>query len=427
MCCRKRLTIAIGALAAPAFDLRAVEVVVGCLPMGVLSLRENSTWFKIEQGERRHLIHLVVTERCNLSCSYCYQSHDDEITLDYLRMRDTLESVLDRFEGIENVHIRYFGGEPLLAFEQIRKLTAHVKRVWRSRNWPENGLSFGVTTNGTLLDDGVKGWLEENPEVSLSLSLDGTPEMHNANRSNSYSRIEPHLTFFRRYDNPVKMTIGPGTITNCAAGVKHIHALGFECHANLVFEDVWGDETERAELLRNFERQLATLIAFYIQNPAIPRTTLLPVLWKQLPIENEMERWSSGLCGMGRNMTTIGIDGRIYPCSRVIPVFRKGEGAGVDISRTTLRPESCASCALQPVCQDCRAFNYESNGDTNHKTKFHCEFVQLQLRAAALLTIHDIMRIRKERCPEELSGDERMFLAQRMDTALFIENVTRKV
>jgi radical SAM protein with 4Fe4S-binding SPASM domain len=167
------------------------------------------------------------------------------------------------------------------------------------------------------------------------------------------------------------------------------------------------------------------LVDFYSDNPDITRTTLLPVLWKRLPIEDPAERWNSGICGMGRNMTTIGIDGRIYPCSRIVTAFRRGAGEGVEISRTTLGPECCAACVLLPMCPDCRAFNYESYGDTNHKTRFHCEFVQLQLRAAALLTIRDVVRIREQRAPQALNEDERLFLAQRLETALFIEDYTR--
>ena len=361
--------------------------------MAVLALRENSTWFNIESEERRHLIHIVMTERCNLSCSYCYQSHHGAKESDYPRVREKLQLVLEHFNGKEKVSIRFFGGEPLLAFNDIKKLTADAKRIWETNYWSDNGLVFGITTNGTLLNDEIKQWLEKNPDVSLSLSLDGTPEAHNANRSDSYDRIKPHFHFFRRYNNPVKMTIGPKSIDRCAEGIRHIHSLGFECQANLIFEDAWGDEKEHARSLLAFEQQLAELVTFYTQHPEITRTTLLPVLSRQLPIMDKNERWKSNICGMGRNMTTIGVDGKTYPCSRVIPFYQKGAGERIEISRKEFHPTACATCKLQPMCPECRAFNFETYGDTNRKTRFHCEFVQLQLRASALLTLSDVMQM----------------------------------
>ena len=390
-------------------------------------LQENSTYYTVMPQEQRYLVHIIMTQRCNLSCSYCYQKHRGRGDLDYPRTRATLLSRLESIAGKRKISIRFFGGEPLLAFEYIKKLTYDAEQFWKKHDWPASDLVFGITTNGVLLNTEMKQWMEQHPNVSMTLSLDGTAEAHNANRSGSYSAIEPNFPFFRRFGNPVKMTIGPNSISQCAQGVKHIHSLGFECQANLVFEDVWGTKREKAEYLAIFENQLAELVTFYISHAEYKRSTLLPPLTMSLPPTNRSKMWESYLCGMGKNMTTIDVDGVEYPCERIIPFLRGEHSNNIDFQRHDLKPEKCAICDLQPMCPECRAFNFEYHGNTNHKTTFHCEFVQLQLRASALLTFNDILRIRSTIDLDQLTLEEKAFISQRLNTAIFVEEQTRKL
>ncbi len=51
-----------------------------------------------------------------------------------------------------------------------------------------------ATTNGTLIKDEIKEWIEQNSErFWLGLSVDGTKAMHNLNRSNSYDQIDTNF------------------------------------------------------------------------------------------------------------------------------------------------------------------------------------------------------------------------------------------
>ena len=395
---------------------------------GLLELLENSTWFTVVREEQRFLIHVIMTERCNLDCSYCYVDHHGRAGIDYPQVKHALLGVLERVQD-RATGIRFFGGEPLLAYDDIKRLSADAQAFWKSQGRARKDLTLGISTNGTLLDEEIKAWFEAHPEISLALSLDGTADAHNRNRCNSYESIKPHFPFFRRYCIPVKMTIGPNSIDHCAAGVKHIHALGFECHANIVFEDVWGDARQKARCLAVFERELAKLVDYYSAHPGIRRSTLIPPLIMDLP--QPMGRGSGRihLCGMGENMTTIDGDGREYPCHRMIPFYRSGRGSEIDEQRRSdhFEPTACMHCELQPMCPECRAHNFEYNGDCNRKTTFHCEFVQLQLRASALLTFRDLVHLRNNRKLEGLSSEEHSLVTRYLRTAQFVEHVTREL
>ncbi len=395
------------------------------MPDFITALHSRYSWYSEGSMDEGFLVHVILTEKCNLSCVYCYLGYEKRTRLAYEPVKKKLFETLDMYDGIKVFQVQFFGGEPLLEFETICTLTDEVEQFWKQKGWNQADLRFGTTTNGTLLNDTMKRWFNEHPNFDVDLSLDGTPEAHNRNRNNSYDKIEPHFDFFRKYNRAVKMTISPYTLDQCALGIKHLHSLGFEIHANIIFEDVWGDEVQKAAHLQIFARELSTLIVFYKQNPHLKRTTLLPPLYRPLPQKKQMEHLEELMCGMGLNMVAIGTDAQMYPCDRVIPLCREEGIEAIEITRPSIEPASCAACQLLPVCPECRAFNYEVHGDTNHKTTFHCEFVKIQQRASAIMAIHDIEEVYAQMDKEALSEKEKDFLSWQIDSATFIESYTR--
>jgi len=388
----------------------------------------RSTWIKSVKAETRFLIHVIITYRCNLDCIYCYQSdrrqHDD---LDYDKAKKALYEVLDEINPENEGIIRFFGGEPLLRFDLIRQLTADARSYWRKTKNISSNLFFGISTNGTLMNEEIKTWLLENPDVSVTISLDGTPHMHNTNRSGSFEFVKPHLDFIKRYGVPVKMTISPYTIDGCADGIRFINEQGLECQANIVFEDVWGDNESHLGYLKAFSNELAKLVTYYADNPEIPRSTLFIPLTAHLPRSVNQKFLESFLCGITRNMITIGLDGNKYTCERTIPFHENGSFENFDLNRKQLKPEECEECPLLPLCPECRAYNFEYYQDANRKTTFHCEFLQLQLRASSLLFFKDILRLRASGELEKLDEESKIALMRELETATFIENYTRSL
>lgn len=386
----------------------------------------RTTWVKSVKAETRFLIHIIITYRCNLDCVYCYQKdHRDYEDLDYDKAKTALFEVLEGMDSSHKGIVRFFGGEPLLRFDLISKLTADARSHWqKAQRAPEN-LCFGISTNGTLLNEQIKTWLSDNPDVSLTISLDGTPRMHNTNRSGSFELVEPHLEFIKRYGVPVKMTISPYTIAGCAEGIRFINEQGLECQANIVFEDVWGDDQARMRHLQTFSRELEKLVHYYADNPEIPRSTLFIPLTRQLPRPVNQKFLESFLCGITNNMVSIGLDGEKYACERTIPFHKDGSFKNFELTRTQLKPEQCETCPLLPLCPECRACNFEYHQDANHKTTFHCEFLQLQLRASALLLFEDILRLRESGELQKLDQEAQIALMRELETATFIEEYTR--
>ncbi len=252
---------------------------------------------------------LTLTNRCNLNCVYCYEfgKNNNSMTFDVAKKIIDLETSR---QDDSMIIFELFGGEPFLEFNLIKEIYAYIETK-QLKQW----LMF-ATTNGTLIHDDVQTWLVEHKKHFVcGLSLDGTAEMHNANRSNSFSKID--LDFFLNlYPNQhVKMTISPKTLPTLYDGVVFIHNKGFRVSCNLAFGIDWSN-AQNAQLL---EIELSKLINFYLNNPKVEPCSILGINFDQLGYQNDnntVRKW----CGTGTHMHTYDTDGKCYPCQFFMPI-----------------------------------------------------------------------------------------------------------
>lgn len=155
----------------------------------------------------RH-IGFEVTDGCNLSCKYCaygkyYNDYDErenrkidfdksKIFLDYLL--DKLS--LDRNTNILNdIYISFYGGEPLLNFDFIKKIVLYTKQIQGS----SLKFHYMMTTNAVLLNNYID-FIVDN-DFMLTISLDGN-YLHDAYRKfpnglDSYSLVYNNVKYIQ--------------------------------------------------------------------------------------------------------------------------------------------------------------------------------------------------------------------------------------
>lgn len=189
---------------------------------------------------------LGITEECNLRCRYCVYS--DAYTLsrkpsNVMMNFKTAKKALDWYismimEGREYNPVRkpaigFYGGEPLLNFDLIKKCVHYLKTTY-----PELDFHYSLTTNGTLLNKEKEDFLREHG-FFISISIDGPREEHDRNR------VYPD---------------GEGTFTDVMKNVHRIIANGYnDCQTICVFD---------------WKSNLSSLDAFFRQ-PDIPRLFML--------------------------------------------------------------------------------------------------------------------------------------------------------
>ncbi|MFC9235002.1 radical SAM protein [Streptomyces decoyicus] len=159
-------------------------------------------------GQSLHLI-VLPTEQCNFRCTYCYE--DFEIG----RMApDTVQSVKRlvgrRLDGLQRLHVSWFGGEPLVARTVVEDISSFIVDAVTGR--PEVQYAADMTTNGYLLDAARAEGLARLGINSYQISLDGPQEVHDTTRlradgGGSFQRIWQNLLSVRRSDLEIRVLL----------------------------------------------------------------------------------------------------------------------------------------------------------------------------------------------------------------------------
>ncbi len=146
---------------------------------------------------------LNVTEQCNLRCKYCIyggrycnrRSHSSA-TMDFEIARQAIDQLLKRPQ--EELHISFYGGEPLLNLNLIQRVVSYTETV------TSNKVFWNMTTNGNLLTKVVSDYLRKKGFL-LMISLDGPREVHDRYRvdktgQGSFDRILTNLAYIQAAD-----------------------------------------------------------------------------------------------------------------------------------------------------------------------------------------------------------------------------------
>ena len=109
---------------------------------------------------------LVVTEKCNLKCKYCYMKNNPTwMSKDVFKCHyNMLPKIMEDY-GEKQFMTVFFGGEPLLNWDVIVFATELIK-------YNPCHAGFIMPTNGLLLTPDKIDYLQKN-NINISLSFDG--------------------------------------------------------------------------------------------------------------------------------------------------------------------------------------------------------------------------------------------------------------
>lgn len=110
-----------------------------------------------------------LTQKCNLNCWHCGSKCDEHQVVEQVAVDKFIEILQEVKENFgTDVFIVLTGGEPLL-YADFDKLTKAIHDL---------GFHWGMTTNGTLLNEKTVNILKTNGCYSLSISIDGPELIH---------------------------------------------------------------------------------------------------------------------------------------------------------------------------------------------------------------------------------------------------------
>lgn len=352
----------------------------------------------IETSKREQRnISLIITERCNLSCVYCYEHNKTAKQMTFEIAKNIIDDEflnLDKYEFT----IDFFGGEPFLNFELIKRIVEYTLSNYSGY------YHFFATTNGTLVHGEIQKWLKSHKEVlTLGLSLDGNKIAHNLNRSDSFDDIDLDFFISTYPDQHIKMTISEQSLPHLADSIKFITEKGFRISCNLAYMIDWFSVNNS----KNLKEQLDILIDYYIENPDFPRCNLMDfkieILSHPMPDQTSISKY----CGCGTHMACFDIHGDSYPCQLFAPISadkRAIKSDDFDISETLVKnnfPTKCRNCYYLRICPFCLGSNYLSTGNMYLPDSGRCELYKLIFQANAKLKA-----LEWERNPSKFEDEE---------------------
>ncbi len=209
----------------------------------------------------------IVTDDCNFNCSYCFQKKEKK-TINNATIKTAVDFFYP-FLGSENkIQIGFYGGEPLLAYEQVK----HAVLRLQEKNKKENKkIEFAVTTNGSLLTEKMLDFFNRHKFVVL-LSFDGLAQEKARKRGtlDQMVRVMKKIQEYPDINVEINSVFSPQTVSLLSGSMRFIiEQEGPEITFNLSSMEEWRSsdlETLKKELVRltNF------LVKFYKEKGKIP-------------------------------------------------------------------------------------------------------------------------------------------------------------
>jgi len=158
-------------------------------------------------AQRRPVVVWNSTRECNLACAHCYASARSGPAPDELDTSEAL-AMLDDLADFGVPAVLLSGGEPLTRPDLLELLEHGIER----------GLRMTLSTNGTLLDDGLASALASLGITYVGISIDGTEATHDrlrrktgAWRRSVHGLRTLHDAGVRR---GIRFTLTPDTVTD---------------------------------------------------------------------------------------------------------------------------------------------------------------------------------------------------------------------
>lgn len=142
---------------------------------------------------KSYIERIMLTEQCNLKCSYCYQTNKKHSLLSNELAQKRIEylnNVISN-DDVDFLSINLFGGEPFLNWSVFEMFLDSFEN--------RDNVLISTITNGVLLTDNIIKRLKNANNFELEISMDGILE---SNRARKF--LNDKTTFYIVRDNILK-------------------------------------------------------------------------------------------------------------------------------------------------------------------------------------------------------------------------------
>lgn len=140
---------------------------------------------QLNNSQKLHLT-IFVTEDCNFNCNYCFVDKNNAFTIKIKTLDNILGMIKKHVSEFKckEISISWFGGEPLLAIEEIKYFTNDINDY---TNKNKIDIKYSLVSNGYLLSlqDFIK--LYEMGIKTIQITFDGNKDSHDKIRRDKHN------------------------------------------------------------------------------------------------------------------------------------------------------------------------------------------------------------------------------------------------
>ena len=344
---------------------------------------------------------LNVSHLCNLRCEYCfadggtYNGAAENMSFDVALK--AIDMIVSKSANRHNLEVDFFGGEPLLNFDVVKKTVEYARSIEKAHN---KNFRFTITTNAMLLNDEIIDFF--NKEMyNVVVSIDGRRSVHDcvrktASGKGSFDTAIKNALRFKQLRKGQYYIRGTYTALNkdFSKDVLFLNDLGFD---QLSIEPVVLPENHRLAIKKEDIEQLKAeydkLAEAYVERRKGEKW--FNFFHFMLDIYNgpcESKRLVG--CGAGNDYVAVAPNGNIYPCHQFDGEKDYVIGNVLDGTFNTkipkffaennlLKKDKCRNCWAKYYCSGgCAANAIKYGGGINKPYELSCELMRKRIECA---------------------------------------------
>lgn len=344
---------------------------------------------------------LNVSHLCNLRCEYCfadggtYNGAAENMSLDVALK--AIDMIVSKSANRHNLEVDFFGGEPLLNFDVVKKTVEYARSIEKAHN---KNFRFTITTNAMLLNDEIIDFF--NKEMyNVVVSIDGRRSVHDcvrktASGKGSFDTAIKNALRFKQLRKGQYYIRGTYTALNkdFSKDVLFLNDLRFD---QLSIEPVVLPENHRLAIKKEDIEQLKAeydkLAEAYVERRKGEKW--FNFFHFMLDIYNgpcESKRLVG--CGAGNDYVAVAPNGNIYPCHQfdgekdyvignVLDGTFNTEIPKFFAENNLLKKDKCRNCWAKYYCSGgCAANAIKYGGGINKPYELSCELMRKRIECA---------------------------------------------
>lgn len=355
---------------------------------------------------------LNISHACNLRCTYCFANRPGYNYDNQLMNEETAEKSVDfllsNSKRKKELEISFFGGEPLMNIPVLFHTVEYAKKQAQIHG---KSIAFHLTTNGTLLTPEIISFLKYN-NFSIIISLDGPKIIHDSMRCfsdgrGSYDIVLKNLKLLLLEKNGFRNISIRSTFTKRNLDIENMmmYLASLGCSdisiepAYTGVEEIDIDKNSLGELLYHYD-----LLAFQYLKEMEKGSYFTFFHLRRMMDKCHKKNLRVAPCGASIAYLSIGVDGKIYPCHRLVgkPEYIMGDVyTGITNGRIkemflgarVQNKSKCMNCWARYVCGGaCHELAIKYNGDILKPYDIECELLKHRIELGVYLynTLKDL-------------------------------------